>query len=389
MEQMFYDVRMAMRFSKWLEYRPTECRMCGAELPIKKTGRPRFTCSDKCRQRMRRLDWETWQQPRMERRKLRRAEREVKRIEKALGGEGALDAPTPGYEWLTLRKRVLIRVERGEELPFCRVCGRPYIIDGRRRRTCSDPCTDILRERERAVQEAVSKFAGRYDPRVDVRLRLGLPIKVCKQCGRPFPDYTPRQVYCSDRCRKNAWYARHPRRHCVACGKAFRRCSGRARNDARNGIDIITSRTALDASGGSSRETNFCRTPIRGCRSTGGRVDGTGCRWCSARRCAGMRWGGRRATRFVRGAGRCSGRRRRTFNGGRGTAQRTAGGGLRLGPSGGGCMRSGSLGNAGGADRTCQRAKSGTGDIDPTVRMNARGLPRMPAGERSGDSAPS
>src|SRR5574341_2246868 len=104
MEQMFYDVRMAMRFSKWLEYRPTECRMCGAELPIKKTGRPRFTCSDKCRQRMRRLDWETWQQPRMERRKLRRGGREVKRMGEARGGEGALDARAPGDGWRTPRK---------------------------------------------------------------------------------------------------------------------------------------------------------------------------------------------------------------------------------------------------------------------------------------------
>src|SRR5574341_1687963 len=114
---MFYDVGMAMRNSKWLGYRPTECRICGAELPIQKTGRPRFTCSDKCRQKMRRMD-RTWTEPCERKRNLRRAEYEVRKLERALGGPGALDKPTPGYEWLTLRKRVLIRLERGEEIPY-------------------------------------------------------------------------------------------------------------------------------------------------------------------------------------------------------------------------------------------------------------------------------
>jgi hypothetical protein len=62
----------------------------------------------------------------------------------------------------------------------------------------------------------LEKYAGRYDPRVDVRLRLGLPIKTCKECGIPFPDYHPRRIYCSQRCNQAAWRAR------IECGTKYR-----------------------------------------------------------------------------------------------------------------------------------------------------------------------
>ncbi len=196
-------------------------------MPRASRGRVRLTCSDRCRQIKRRQEWYAYR-TRQEKKAWRRAEREVRKIERRLGGPGSLDIPVtvngfPGDTYLTLRKRVLIHLARGEEIPFCEVCGLPYIIDTLRHYpTCKGKCATIYGERQRAVQRGLAAHRGQYDPRVDVRVQLRLPIKACAQCGKPFPPYRAKRKYCSERCRSNAWYARNPLRRCVQCGERFR-----------------------------------------------------------------------------------------------------------------------------------------------------------------------
>src|SRR5574341_11292 len=200
--------------------RPTHCEICDEELPRASRGRVRETCSDRCRQRKRRQDYYGWIAPRRNQKEWRRAEREVRRIEKQVG---SLDAPLPDYPYLTLKKRLQIRLHRGESIPYCKVCWRPYVWDTwHSTPTCGRKCAELYRERQAAVQAGVEKYAGKYDPRVDVRLRLGLPIKTCRHCGIPFPDYHWRQGYCGKACRDAAWYAMHPRRKCKECGTVYR-----------------------------------------------------------------------------------------------------------------------------------------------------------------------
>jgi hypothetical protein len=210
--------------------RPTKCEVWQALVRARR-GRVRLTCSDRCRQRKRRSDYMRYILPQQDQKAWRRAAREVRKIEKRVG---SLDVPLPDYPYLTLAKRVQIRLQRGEPVPWCRVCKRPYIHDTwRSTPTCDGRCADLYRERQKALDEGLKRYAGRYDPRVDVRLRLGLPIKTCRHCGIPFPDYHPRRVYCSKRCTDKAWYALHPKRTCPECGTVYRgtrkTCSHRCR----------------------------------------------------------------------------------------------------------------------------------------------------------------
>lgn len=210
--------------------RPTKCQMCGKAIEQAARGRVRETCSDRCRQRKRRSSYR-WIEARRDQQSWRRAAREVRKMEK---WAGSLDIPVPDYPYLTLAKRVQIHLQREESVPWCKVCKRPYVHDTwRSTPTCGGKCAEIYNERQKALEEGLKKYAGRYDPRVDVRLRLGLPIKTCLHCGIPFPDYRWRRKYCSKRCTDKAWYALHPKRKCKECGTVYRgtrkACSARCR----------------------------------------------------------------------------------------------------------------------------------------------------------------
>jgi hypothetical protein len=88
--------------------------------------------------------------PQQDQRAWRRAAREVERMEKRVG---PLDAPAPDYPYLTLAKRVQIRLQRGEGVPFCQVCHRPYVHDTwHSTPTCGGKCAERYHERQSALK---------------------------------------------------------------------------------------------------------------------------------------------------------------------------------------------------------------------------------------------
>lgn len=92
-----------------------------------KTGRPRRYCSDRCRQQYRRAyDYHGWRDPRHYDKIHRSAARELKRIEKRTG---PID-DTPHSEWgISLRYRILFRLQRNMPIPQCVHCSHLYIVD--------------------------------------------------------------------------------------------------------------------------------------------------------------------------------------------------------------------------------------------------------------------
>ncbi len=202
-------------------YEEDTCDHCAEPIEQPTQGRPRKFCSDVCRQRYRReYDYHGWRDPQHYGKVHRRAARELKRIEKRTG---PID-DTPHPEWgISMRYRVVFRLQRNMPIPECVVCGKPYIVDapGPYPEFCSAECHQEYAANERAVHQGLIDHAGNYDPRVDVRIRLGLPIRACAQCGKPFPIYNPRKRFCSHACRNAHWHARHPR--CPRCGKRFSR----------------------------------------------------------------------------------------------------------------------------------------------------------------------
>ena len=190
-------------------YRPKICEICHKELPHASRGRPRITCSDRCRQvRRRRYDYLGWRYPRQHDQQWRQAERDLRKIEKVCGRLPDTVGPiTSIYDpTISVRERILIRMSRGMDVPKCLVCHKPFITeDGVRGIYCLPDCSELGHNRARTLLTAIGEWEGRYDPRVDVRVRLDLPIKVCPHCTKPFPDYDKRKIYCTPRCRKAHW----------------------------------------------------------------------------------------------------------------------------------------------------------------------------------------
>jgi len=196
------------------------CEVCERPLPKQTRGRPRVTCSDRCRQIKRRRDYKSWREPQEWEKDKRRARRELKRMEREAGPID--DTPIPDWPTLTLRKRILLRLERGIEPQWCKQCYKPYIIDakGASRTYCSRKCQRAANENRKAVMRGVNENENEHvDPRVFVRLRLQLPIRACKHCGKPFPRYYNFQKFCSNSCRNAYWYKTH--KTCPRCGKRF------------------------------------------------------------------------------------------------------------------------------------------------------------------------
>ena len=209
--------------AEWLDtdigpYDYDTCEVCAKPLPEQTRGRPRATCSDRCRQIKRRRDERGWREPRQWAKDERRAWREIKRMEHAAGPID--DTPRPEWGNLSLRRRMFIRLERGIEPQWCKQCHKPYIYDmpGASMTYCSRKCQEAYSKNEKAVERAIAE-RDVIDPRVFVRRRLELPIQACEHCGTPFPKYIPKQKFCDDKCRNAAWYATHPK--CERCGKRF------------------------------------------------------------------------------------------------------------------------------------------------------------------------
>lgn len=204
-------------------YRPATCHICHKPMPIATTGRPRKTCSDRCRQiKRRRYDYTGWRIPRREDQAWRQAERDLRKLEKVVGRLPDTVGPilTLYDPHISVRQRILIRMSRGMDVPKCLVCWKPFITeDGVNGHYCSQNCADTAHQRAKILLSAIDEWSGRYDPRVDVRVRLDLPIRVCPHCNKPFPEYDRRKIYCSARCRKAHWRA--IRRVCLSCGELY------------------------------------------------------------------------------------------------------------------------------------------------------------------------
>jgi hypothetical protein len=195
------------------------CFICLKPIHQPATGRPCCDCSDRCRQQKRRAyDYRGWRDPRHWDKVERRAARELKRIEKRTGPIDDMLHP----EWgISLRYCVLFRLQRSMPIPECEQCGRLYVVDapGSFPEFCSPKCHQEYVTNEQAVKQGLIDHAGNYDPRVDVRIRLGLPIRAWEHCGMLFARYVHKQKFCSDACRNAHWFKTH--RRCLRCGKSF------------------------------------------------------------------------------------------------------------------------------------------------------------------------
>jgi len=212
--------------SKEPAYRPEICNICHQPLPIATTGRPRKTCSDRCRQiRRRRYDYEGWRYPRSHAKEWRAADRALRKMEQQYG-QRIPDTPPVYVDMYTPRisdrERLLIRLSRGMTIPQCAICLKPYFNelspDGIH---CSGECRQEANRRSEALKRGIKKWDRQYDLRVDVRLDLGLPIKTCQYCEKPFPPYDKRKKYCNAKCRKAKWLSL--REKCANCGEFFLR----------------------------------------------------------------------------------------------------------------------------------------------------------------------
>lgn len=199
-------------------FRPDRCVVCNQPLARAKTGRPRTTCSDACRQKRRRRRTE---QQREWARDDRRAERIVRGWERKFG---SFDYPDdPDYPNLTLRWRLKFRLTRNIPVSFCMQCGKPFIPqigNGKPLQHCSRACRDRDNKRERAVRESLAIQPERAHPLTEIHRRHG-KCAACAHCGAAFPLVPITKRFCSAACRQADWRKRHPRRTCPGCGKRF------------------------------------------------------------------------------------------------------------------------------------------------------------------------
>src|SRR6187455_3043128 len=103
--------------------RPEFCVVCHEPIPQGTRGRPRTTCGSRCRKRKERAP-----NARLDAfyEKTREAWQVIKGWERRFG---ELTQTYPEWAGLTLRDRLLIRLQRGWAISFCAQCERPYMPD--------------------------------------------------------------------------------------------------------------------------------------------------------------------------------------------------------------------------------------------------------------------
>lgn len=224
--------RPARKLPKTKPWRASWCLICHKPITQPRTGRPRSTCSDHCRQRLhrRRRNYEQrhTDSEAAHRRFMRYIDRTAAELNRKYGPPP--DDMPDMYGVIAYR--------RYYDLPnayqHCVECGKPFINDATsvKPKYCSDSC------RHRAHGWTVKRRRhGCHTPqrrRVDeedrgliaIRRRIGVPVPVCAECGVEFIEkrFGPWPKYCSKRCRQRAWrYRRHPLyRTCHYCGKRYR-----------------------------------------------------------------------------------------------------------------------------------------------------------------------
>lgn len=191
--------------------RPEFCAVCREPLPQGTRGRPRTTCGDACRKRKQRNP--NYSDAHYDKR--RKAWQIIKGWERRFG---SLNVTYPEWAGLTLRDRLLIRLQRDWPITFCYQCQRPYMRDApdSKGNYCSSRCMG-------KVRDLANKANGKHSTDVLVAMheRLGLPIKRCKHCGIKFAPKNALHHYHSSACRSAAY--RHRWRKCRGCGTRFER----------------------------------------------------------------------------------------------------------------------------------------------------------------------
>jgi predicted nucleic acid-binding Zn ribbon protein len=203
-----------------------KCAICHAPLTQPKTGRPRQTCSDRCRQRLhRRRHRRTFDQIELAR-ELRIIRRTQRRLERR---HGPLPPDDP-----TLYARIGLHLSRGLPIRICPACGLPfplYAAPGPSPTYCSERCASLVRtrtynKRQRGHITTPRPPEDYEQARINLHLSRGWPVPTCPECGRYFISDNPGRPakYCSKRCRQRAWrYRRLPLyRTCHQCGKRYR-----------------------------------------------------------------------------------------------------------------------------------------------------------------------
>jgi hypothetical protein len=198
------------------------CFMCSEPIPQSSTGRPRKTCGERCRQRMHRKT----QPPSVELQAKRKdAWKTIRQWERRFG---ALTQTYPEWGGLTLRDRLLIRLQRDWPIAFCSVCTRPFMPDApdATPKQCSAECART----ERTLRRRTDSGAGADAlPEVVVELREKAKAlnKRCKHCGIVFAPTNVRQEYHSGACRTAAYRKRWGK--CEQCGEKYRRVKAHQR----------------------------------------------------------------------------------------------------------------------------------------------------------------
>jgi hypothetical protein len=220
------------RMPKTEVWHPPWCLICRKPITQPRTGRPRSTCSDRCRQRLHRR-----QRKYEQRNAISDANHHsfVHYIDRTVAEFTRKYGPPPEdrpdmYSVIAYRRYY----DLYNAYQHCAECGKPFINDaiGRKPKYCSDSC------KHRAYGWTLKKrYHGYRTPqrchtdddelgRIAFRRRLGLPIPVCAECGREFLEkqFGPWPKYCSKRCRQRAWrYRRRPLyRTCRHCGSRYR-----------------------------------------------------------------------------------------------------------------------------------------------------------------------
>jgi hypothetical protein len=140
-----------------------------------------------------------------------------------------LHAAIPGYTGMNLGQRLYLYLQRGWPVQSCRRCRAPFILDGYATEFCGPVCSAEHRSLEKAIEVWSSDpaKAAALDLRVALYLRTDQPLRLCAECGKPYPLTDKRRITCSDVCRWRRHRSQKPKK-CKHCGTMFepKRTSG-------------------------------------------------------------------------------------------------------------------------------------------------------------------